>query len=498
MKKVIKLCVLVLLPFVAFNQSIEWKKCYGGSDEERAYKIIPCSNQEFLIIGQTKSSDGDVSANQGSSDYWLVKIDANGDILWEKTFGGSFYESAYDITGTNDGGFIIAGKKNYIDGMPTNSDFWIIKINSDGNMVWENTYGGSNFDIPSNIIATDDNGFIVAGVTFSDDGDITGNESNKWAAWIIKINASGTLVWEKTFLISDCINFGGIIGTPQDGMIFTADICESDSDFIIIRLDSEGEVVWEKTYGGSLNDVPHAIAKGYEYQGYFIVGKTASEDGDIIGNHGSFDFWLLQIDDDGELVNSHCYGGSDPDIPFDISPLGNNELLIAGVTESDDGDVKNEDDFGDFWIINTAYDGTLNWEISLGDSIGRDVATSILPIGTDGFIVAGYTCTEGGEVVTGNHGAIDFWVVKFDLGANYTSKIPLGGNIDLFPNPSSDYLTLEGTAISRVEMVDLNGRIMRQFYNNFDKLDSPGYLLDYIQSGYFTEHGAVVHKVVIE
>lgn len=498
MKKVIKLCVLVLLPFLAFSQTIEWKKCYGGSEEERAYKIIPFSNGEFLIAGQTQSNDGDVSENHGSSDYWLVKIDGAGDILWEKTFGGSEYESAYDITGTHDGGFIMAGKKNFINGVPTNSDFWIVKINSAGNMVWENTYGGSSFDIPSNIIRTDDNGFIIAGVTFSDDGDVTGNESNKWAAWIIKINASGTLIWEKTFLISDCINFGGMVGTPEDGIIFTADICETDSDFIIIRLDSEGEVIWERTYGGSLNDVPYDITKAYENQGYIIVGKTASEDGDILGNHGSFDFWVLYIDNDGELTNTFCYGGSNPDIPFTITPFGNSELLIAGVTESADGDVKNEDDFGDFWIINTAYDGTLNWEMNLGDSIGREVATSILPIGTDGFIVAGYTCTEDGEVVTGNHGSTDFWVIRVDMEANSTQNTSSSGNINVYPNPANSFLALKGSSISRAEIVDINGRIIRQYFRDFDELNichlPDGLYLVRI----FTDQGLIVRKLVIE
>lgn len=498
MKKVIKLCVLVLLPFTTFSQTIEWKKCYGGTDEERAYEIIACPDNEFLIVGYTKSDDGDVAVNHGSGDFWLVKINADGDILWEKTYGGTNYEGAFAITGAQDGGFVIAGRKNFIDGNPTNSDFWVIKINSSGVVEWENTYGGSSFDIPSEIILTQDNGFIISGVTRSDDGDVTGNNSNKWAAWIVKINASGTLIWEKCFHISDCINFGAAIGTPDDGLIFAIDVCQTDSDYIIIRLDDEGEVIWEKSYGGSLNDLPHAICKGYENMGYFVVGQSASNDGDILGNHGSFDFWVVNIDEDGELINSYCYGGSDPDIAYDIMAHGNSELLIAGVTESDDGDVKNEDDFGDFWIINTTYDGTLNWQMKLGDSIGRDVARSIVPVGSDAFIVAGYSCSEEGEVVTGHHGMTDFWVIKINTTTNSTENTLNSGKLEISPNPSSRYITLQADGIKRAELIDINGRIVRSFVKDFDQLDISGFQKGIYLIRVFTAEGTAISKVILE
>ena len=498
MKKVIKLCVLVLLPFITFSQTIEWKKCYGGTDEERAYEIISCPNNEFLIVGNTESNDGDVAFNHGSSDFWLVKINADGDILWENTYGGTNYESAYAITGTQDGGFIMAGKKNFVDGNPTNSDFWVIKINASGTVLWENTYGGSSFDIPSEIILTQDDGFFIAGETFSDDGDVTGNDSNRWATWIIKIDASGTLLWEKCYLISSCINFGAAIGTSDNGLIFAADVCDENSDFNLIRIDDEGEIIWEKTYGGSLNDLPHAICQAYEYMGYMVVGQSASNDGDILGNHGSFDFWVLNINEDGELVHSYCYGGSDPDIAYDVMAHGNSELIIAGVTESDDGDVKNEDDFGDFWIINTSYDGTLNWEMKLGDSIGRDAARSIVPVGSDAFIVAGYSCSVEGNVVTGHHGMTDFWVVKINTEINNTDNVVTSGNLEAFPNPSSGYLTLEAKGIKRAELIDIKGKIVRTFVKDFNHLDISGLQKGIYLIRVFTSEGTAVKKVILE
>ena len=182
MKKIIKLLVLVLWPFFAFAQHMEWNKCFGGSDDDMAYAIIQSHNGGFLIAGNTRSDDGDISMNHGSSDFWVIKIDDNGEILWEETYGTEVYESASSITGTQDGNYIIAGRKNMVGGDPMNTDFWIVKINDFGGVIWQKSYGGSSFDIPSNIMKTIDNGFIISGVTNSHDGDVTGNDPNKWAA----------------------------------------------------------------------------------------------------------------------------------------------------------------------------------------------------------------------------------------------------------------------------------------------------------------------------
>lgn len=498
MKKVIKLFLLVLLPFIGLTQTVDWKICYGGSDEERAYEIIPTSDGNFLLVGNTKSIDGDVSFNHGSSDYWIVKINESGDILWEETFGGTNFERAHAISGTNNGSYIVAGQKNFIDGNPANSDYYLVKFNESGSIIWQNTYGGSNYDVPYDIVRAPDDNYFVSGVTSSDDGDVTGNQSNKSAVWVVKMNTSGTILWERCYLISDCVNFGASISTPDNGLIFTADICDNDSDFHIVRLDDEGEIIWQKTYGGSLNDFPNAIAKGYENSGYIVAGAAASNDGDLFGNHGSFDFWVIKIDHDGELLSSNCYGGSDPDKAFSVLAHGNNEILVAGVTESDDGDTKNEDEFGDFWIINTAYDGTLNWQISLGDSIGREVATSIIPVGNEGFLVAGYTCTEEGVVVTGHHGMVDFWLVKINTEANFTQNISNCGNIEVSPNPTRDYLNLIGQDIQYVELVGINGVILANFKENLQQLNLTGFHSGLYFLKIHTLNEVIVKRLVLE
>ncbi len=498
MKKGIKLFVLVLLPFIGFTQTVDWKICYGGSDEERAYEIIASNDGNFLLAGNTKSVDGDVSFNHGSSDYWVVKIDESGNILWEETYGGSNFERAHAIMATDDGAYIIAGQKNLIDGDPTNSDFYLVKFNESGTILWENTYGGSSFDIPYDIMRSPDDYYYVSGVTSSDDGDVTGNQSNKSAVWVVKMNASGTIVWENCYLINDCVNFGASIATPDNGLIFTADVCDDNSDFHIVRIDEAGEIIWQKTYGGSLNDFPHAIAKCYENSGYVVAGAAASNDGDLFGNNGSFDFWVIRIDHEGELLTSNCYGGSNPDKAYSVLAQGNSEILVAGVTESSDGDTRNEDDFGDLWIINTAYDGTLNWEISLGDSIGREVATSIIPTGDEGYLVAGYTCSQNGPVVTGNHGMVDFWVVKMNTSGNFTQNINKGGNIELFPNPTSGYLNLFGEDIKFVELVNISGVKLANFTENLQQLNLTGFHKGLYFLKIHTGDGLTIKRVVLE
>ena len=490
MKKLLTFAAFVCLLSVSYSQQIEWKKCFGGSNEEMAFSIINSNDNGFIIAGNSKSNDGDVSSNNGSSDFWVIKINLDGDIIWENNYGISNYERAYAITQAHDGGYIMAGYRNMIDGQPTNSDFLVVRIDEDGNLMWEESYGGTDFDNARHIIKTNDNGYIVAGISTLSD-----NFYQK-SVRVIKINDSGNIVWEKTFFETNCMNFGSSILTPDNGILFIADDCESDSDYIIVKLDANGNMEWQKVYGGSLADKPAAI-KHCEEGGYVIVGSSASQDGDVTNNHGGFDYWVIKIDDNGNLLSSKCFGGSETDQAYDVIQNDSNEFIVVGASLSQDGDVTNNTDKKDYWIINIDSDNEIKWEKCIGDSSGEDIARSVVKASNNNYLLTGYTDSYAGEV-SGNHGDYDFWVIKISDNPNFINDPKDRIECKIYPNPSDKSIKIDCENIQEVEINDINGRTVFKSDINLSIID-----LSMLSNGlYFVkvknDKGMVIKKIVIE
>jgi len=159
--------------------NIQWQKSLGGINEENAFSIQQTADGGFIVAGFTQSNNGDVSGNHGFSDYWVVKLDGSGNIEWQKSLGGSGDENASSIRQTTDGGFIVAGftasNDGDVSGNHGSRDYWIIKLDGSGNIQWQKSFGGSGDEDASSIRQTADGGFIVAGGTLSNDGDVSGN-----------------------------------------------------------------------------------------------------------------------------------------------------------------------------------------------------------------------------------------------------------------------------------------------------------------------------------
>src|SRR6185295_6310511 len=182
---------------------IEWEKCFGGSEFEKAWSIQQTQDGGYIFAGLASSTDGDVTGNHGEVDYWIVKIDANGNIEWQKCYGGSGQEQAQSIEQTTDGGFIIGGISNSTDGDVSNNhglfDYWIIRLDQSGNLIWGKSFGGSkNEGVDSNLAwifgeypvsvkQTSDGGFIVGGASYSNNGDASGNHGSS-DFWILKLD----------------------------------------------------------------------------------------------------------------------------------------------------------------------------------------------------------------------------------------------------------------------------------------------------------------------
>jgi uncharacterized protein YegL len=405
---------------------IDWQKTYGGSNSDFAYHIIQTNDGGYIIAGSTDSEDFGIPFNRGRSDLIVIKIDKNGETQWLRIFGGNHNDGVTKIIQTSDLGYILTGytfsNNGDIINHLGNMDIWILKLNAVGNIDWSRTYGGSGSEIANSILETSDFGYIVSGNTGSDNGDIT-NNNGKNDAWVFKLDPIGNIEWQRTFGGSLNDNFSSLIETSDGAYIVVGNTESNDfdvsankgmNDIWVVKLDTSGFILWEKTYGGSKNDFGKSIIETRDGM-YYIAGTVESDDGDVSENKGRQDIWLLKIDPTGNIVFwEKNYGGSQNDLVAQMILTEDDYLVVAGSTGSNDGDITENKGIIqgvlDFWLIKVDLDGELIWQKTFGGHF-EDKAESIQQTNDKGFIVAGMTQSNNGDV-SGHRGEEDIWVIK--------------------------------------------------------------------------------------
>ena len=211
----------------------QWSNYYGGSFTDTAYDAIQTEDDGYIIIGSSDSDDVDITNNLGSYDFWILKISATGTLVWEKSFGGSEIDEAHAISKATDGNYLIVGdtRSNDLEISQNNgaADLWIVKITPEGTLLWEKTLGGSSFDVGRSISKTQDNGFLVSGSSRSSDGNLTSNKGQN-DAWVVKINSSGNLEWQKTIGGSEVDFFYDTVELNDQTIIAVGDSNSSNED----------------------------------------------------------------------------------------------------------------------------------------------------------------------------------------------------------------------------------------------------------------------------
>ncbi|HYV92287.1 MAG TPA: hypothetical protein VE978_10905 [Chitinophagales bacterium] len=288
------------------NGMIEWKKALGGSGHEYSTCIQQHKDGTFLIAGSTDSDDGDVSSNHGKQDAWLVKLDDRGNIILQKSIGGILTEYITSIASTRDGGYVLTEliKSGESDsaGNPLNTDYLIIKLGHDGNPEWKKNYGESRLGFPNSIIQTRDGGFAIAGGSLSKKENVM-DKVIQYDGWIMKLDDKANLQWQKFYggLLSEQLN--SISQTSDGGYIAGgwSNSVDGDgkgnhglSDFWLIRLNEKGNVKWTKSLGGSDDDMLSSLQLTDD-GGYILCGQSTSNDGDVKGNHGNEDVWIVKL-----------------------------------------------------------------------------------------------------------------------------------------------------------------------------------------------------------
>ncbi len=401
--------------------TIEWEQNFGGSSWEHLYSLQQTNDGGFILGGYSQSTDGDVGNNNGRWDYWIIKIDAVGNIQWEQNFGGSSDESFSCIQQTNDGGFILGGSSYSIDGdVGSNNgedDFWIIKIDAVGNLQWEQNFGGSSHDFFKTLQQTKDEGYILGGESWSIDGDV-GENNGSADLWIVKIDALGNLQWEQNFGGSNSDRFSDLQHTSDNGYILGGYSMSNDGevegnngerDFWIVKIDINGNLQWEQNFGGSSNDRLKSLQQTND-EGFILGGSTYSNDGDVGENSGSTDFWIIKTDALGNLQWEQNFGGSNADYLYSLQQTNDGGFILGGDTPSNDGDIENNYGERDFWIIKTDALGNLQWEQNFGGS-DDDWFRYLQQTNDGGYILGGYSRSNDGDVGD-NNGDYDYWIVK--------------------------------------------------------------------------------------
>jgi Secretion system C-terminal sorting domain len=449
--------LLILGNKLSAQPNLEWVKNYGGSEAEGANSIQQTTDGGYIVAGSSRSINGDVGGNNGISDYWIIKLDIAGNLEWEKNYGGSDSDTSVSIQQTTDGGYIVAGGSRSTDGDVGgnygSSDCWIIKLDMAGNLEWEKNYGGSEADNAQSIQQTTDGGYIVAGYSRSTDGDVGGNNGSS-DYWIIKLDIAGNLEWEKNYGGSDSDLPQSIQQTTDGGYIvvgysrsINGDVGGNNgsTDYWIIKLDIAGNLEWEKNYGGSDSDTAFSIQQTTD-GGYIVVGDSRSNNGDVGENYGSSDYWIIKLDIAGNLEWEKNYGGSDWDFAWSIQQTTDGGYIVAGDSRSTDGDVGGNYGSSDCWIIKLDMAGNLEWEKNYGGS-GADVPQSIQQTTDGGYIVASESTSTDGDV-GGNYGSWDSWIVKLDpipVGIQTTNFSP---KFTISPNPSKGEFTIHANDLT--------------------------------------------------
>jgi hypothetical protein len=269
------------------NGNIQWQKTYGGSGGDAANDAAQVMDGGIVIVGSTYSNDGDVSGFHGGYDLWIVKLSQSGSIIWKKTLGGSFDELHPYVTATSDGGVAIAGSSGSMDGDVTNpigsEDIWVVKLDSLGAMQWNKSYGSFGYDVAISIMQTSDNGYLVSGQT-------TAFPATGLNHGLIKLNDTGAIQWTAPHNeVADIIEVGS-----KQYIISGRDLSVSIRRGFVRRIDSVGNTIWNKAVGGSSVDWLKSIYLTSD-GGYIIGGDTKSTDGDVSSNHGGWDYWVVRL-----------------------------------------------------------------------------------------------------------------------------------------------------------------------------------------------------------
>jgi hypothetical protein len=308
-----------------------WSCVIRGSEIDECKSVLQTADGGYLLIGST------YSVGAGSSDFWAVKISAEGDSLWSRTFGGSLTETCNSAVLAADGSILLAGRAaSFGNG---GGDFWLVKMSADGDSLWSRHYGGNSYDECMSVQQTADGGYILAGWTSS-------FGAGSYDFWLVKTDADGDSLWSRAFGGSNIELCYSVQQTTDGGYILggrTESFGAANQNMWLVKTDANGNSLWSRAFGGSGYERCYSVLEA-PGGGYVLAGETSSYGG------SDYDYWLVRTDADGDSLWSCTYGGGDTQSCSSIQKAHDYGYVLAG---NDFGTT-----FGDFWLVKTEPDPT--------------------------------------------------------------------------------------------------------------------------------------------
>ncbi|TDX08379.1 putative secreted protein (Por secretion system target) [Flavobacterium sp. S87F.05.LMB.W.Kidney.N] len=507
------LLLLFFVSFIIHSQDILWEKSYGGTHADYLFDAQPTADYGFILAGSSLSNKTGNKAedNHGDLDYWIWKMTEKGELDWQKSFGGSGFDMLQSIKNTSDGGFILAGtsssaksfqKKENCKGL---SDFWVIKLNAAGDEQWQRTIGGNGQEELLCAFQTKDGGYILGGSSSSSPNSISTSKFDEKSLitdpyakseksrgnmdyWIVKLDKQGVIEWQKTYGGQYADLLRSMEQTSDNGYILagysnspiSGDKTEGNKgagDYWVLKLNDTGEIQWQKTYGADGDDQPYVIHQtkdgGYIVGGNSNSSSALSSQGGIVGN--GTDYWILKLDEEGEVVWSKTFDFGKVDILTSLVENNDGTYLIGGharnsgprsggglMSKAASLIAKEKDGINDYIALKINDQGEEIWSKTVGSG-GEDILRKLIETRDGGYLMAGTSNSGSSKDKNSNIGSNDFWVVKLKDKAK-VEKVK--ASIEAIPNPVSTYTNViigydfnKGTA----SVVDMLGRTLQNF-----------------------------------
>lgn len=506
MKK--KYCYLFFLFFslTLYSQTpvINWSKIYGGNFLDQPRDLIRTSDGNYVTYGYRQLGDQFYNSDTYA---WLVKLDINGDMIWQKNYGQNLTDVVgYTVRETSDGGFILLGSVNSSN-TSTGFDVRLVKTDNLGNILWSKTFAGlySGTETFKSVIQTPDGGYMLAGYSDSASGTVFdvnyGGALMGYDGWVIKLDASGNMFWKRNYGTVNSEYFNNITPLPNGDFIVSgysyAPGGNGMSDFWIVRINQNGIVRWEKKYGGSTHD--ESVKTIVTYDGDLIcVGKISSPSntGNVTVNHGGEDVWMIKLSSaTGDMLWQKSFGGSGYEAVTEVKETVDHALVLVGNTSSSDNGITLRG-AADSWIFKTNETGDLIWQKTFGGTYG-DTAYGFVIDNNNEYVLANSSSSFDYDVNNPSNTNFNLWFFKLTPDTSGTlsdtsvnQNMNYAGNdcdiIKLYPNPSprNEFFTnYKITEAKTVNIFDVSGKLV---YSNLDFKD---YMkLDFLQKGVYVAH----------